>query len=85
MATIKLLMKNIPAMIKRIPLIIPIFQKNIKEINKIKAGRLCINRPLIICQKVNPTTKTSREKTIKNKTKIMPKILGDQYKNLFIN
>lgn len=67
-----------------IPVNISNFQKIIKETSRTRAGMLCIKKALIVCQKPNPSLKTSSEKTIKKAINKIPKILGVQYKNLFI-
>ena len=45
---------NNPAKIKTIPPTISYFHEIIKMSSKNKAGILCINKPTIICQMVNP-------------------------------
>lgn len=73
-----------PAKIKAIPPTISRFQDISKIIDRINTGILCIINPNIVPQKLKFDSKTSKENIAKNRIKIIDRILGDQYKNLFI-
>jgi len=75
---------NIPAKIKTIPPTISCFQDIKRITNKINTGILCINNPTTICQKLNSGEITSNENNAKKQIKIIDRILGVQYINLFI-
>jgi len=80
----KITIYNIPAKIKTIPPTISCFQDINRTINKTNAGILCTNNPNTVSQKPNFMSKTSKENMAKNSIKIIDKILGVQYTNLFI-
>ena len=80
----KLTIYNIPAKIKTTPPTISYFQDINRAANRINTGILCINNPTTICQKLNSGEITSNENNAKKHIKIIDRILGVQYINLFI-
>lgn len=73
-----------PAMIKATPPTISYFQDIHIITANISAGILCINKSKTVCQKPKFSSKTSHENIVKNKTSIIDRILGAQYKTLLI-
>ena len=59
------------------------FHDTISNERRISAGMLCMKSPIAISPTVLLGSKTSRENSIKNKTKRIPRIRGVQYINLF--
>ena len=53
-----------------------LFEK-IKKNSKTKAGILCMNNPINICQKLFPDSNTSKENDIRKQTNTIPKIFGN--------
>ncbi|MCR4285214.1 MAG: hypothetical protein NUV97_04210 [archaeon] len=69
---------NNPTIIKAIPPTHSYFQEINKITNKRKDGILWRNSAKIVCQKLSPIPKTSKEKRAKKQINIIDKILGVQ-------